>query len=116
MPESRAGYEGWSALRRSLPPSSGSRHRISEAPREFGGTLALLEFLLFHRLSQGLKELVLVIQDVVFTEIHHLVEGSLCVRQLPGGIGSFGAINVDIALLQLLGASLYTWKEQKDSR
>lgn len=82
---------------------------------DLGGTPALPEFLLLHCHSQGLKELVLVIQDVVLTEIHHFVKGGFCVRQLPGGIGSFGAINVNLALLHLLRASFHTWRQQKDS-
>lgn len=83
------------------------------ACRDLGGTLALQTFLL-HRQSQGLKELVLVIQDVVLRELHQLVKGSLCVCQLLGSVWSFGAINVHVALFQLLGASLHTWRQQKD--
>lgn len=76
--------------------------------------MALQAFLLLHRQPQGLKKLVFVIQDVVLRELHQLVKGGLCVCEFLGSIWGFGAINVHVALLQLLRASLHTWRQQKD--
>lgn len=81
-------------------------------PGTLEGTRALLAFPLY-RQSQGLKELVLVIQDVILGKLHQLVEGGLSVCQLLGGIGSFGTVDVNLALLQLLGASFHTWRSRR---
>lgn len=76
-------------------------------PRGLGGALALHAFLL-HCQPDGLKEIVFVIEDVILGELHQLVEGGLCIRQLLGGIGRFFAIDVQLAQFHLLGTSLYT--------
>lgn len=58
-------------------------------PGTLEGTRALLAFPLYCQ-SQGLKELVLVIQDVILGKLLSLCEGGLSVCQLLGGVGSLG--------------------------
>lgn len=89
-----------------------SRHRIGRCPGTLEGTRALLAFPLYCQ-SQGLKELVLVIQDVIpesFTSlskaasvyVSSLRRREFWDRRCQPGPG-----------LQLLRASFHTWRKRR---
>lgn len=88
-----------------------SRHRIGEVPWDFRGDTGSsgVSSLLPVARPEGL---VLVIQDVILGSFTSLSKAA-SVYQLLGGVGSFGTVDVNLALLQLLRASFRTWRSRR---